>query len=190
MSKDNNHWFSKKKKEFPQNDNWTFPDIESAFRAMQRDIMEKQKELSKANQHVPIYFGSFNNKKTANCKRHFIQGYKVTTGPDGKTRITKFGDQSQKRNALNLQSFKKTARELEPLLDIIHLNKEVLVVMELPNKNKKDIIVKLGNKKIIISIKNSKSTLCKKIDLPMKIDKNQVKTTYKNGVLSIILPKA
>ena len=190
MSKDNNRWFSKKKKEFPQNDNWTFPDIESAFRAMQRDMIDKQKELAKANQHVPMYFGSLNNKKPANCKRHFIQGYKVTKGPDGKTRITKFRDQPQKRKTPNLQSFKKPTRKLEPLLDIIHLNREVLIVMELPNKNKKDIIVKLSNKKITITVKNTKSTLCKKIDLPMKIDKNRIKATYKNNVLAITLPKA
>lgn len=190
MSKDNNRWFSRKKKEFPQNDNWTFPDIESAFRAMQRDMINKQKELAKANQHVPMYFGSLNNKKTANNKRHFIQGYKVTTGPDGKTRITKFGNQSQKRTIPNLQSYKKTARDVEPLLDIIHVNNELIIAMELPNINKNDIIVKLGNKKITISVKNRDRTVFKKIDLPMKIDKNRVKATYKNNVLAIILPKA
>ena len=36
MAKDENNWFGKKKKEYPNDEDWTFPDIESAFRAMEK----------------------------------------------------------------------------------------------------------------------------------------------------------
>jgi HSP20 family molecular chaperone IbpA len=188
VSEDNNIWFSKKKKEYPNKEDWTFPDIESAFRAMQRDMKDRQKEITKANQHVPTYFGSLKNKKPS-CKRHFIQGYKITTGPDGKTKITRFGSQTPKRLHPNIQSFKKSTKELEPLLDIMQIDKEVMVVMELPGANKKDIKVTLSDKKLIISAKKSDTLICKKIELPIKIDKNNSEATYKNGVLTIKLPK-
>jgi HSP20 family protein len=188
VSEDNSTWFNKKKKEYPNKADWTFPDIESAFRAMQKDMKDKQKEIAKTNQYVPTYFGSLKNKKPS-CKRHFIQGYKITTGPDGKTKITRFGGQCPKRLQSNLQSFKKTEKELEPLLDIMQTDKEVMVVMELPGANKKDINVTVGNKKLTISAKKSNTLVCKKIELPIKIDKKNSTATYKNGVLTITLPK-
>jgi HSP20 family protein len=188
VSEDNNTWFGKKKKEYPNSEDWTFPDIESAFRAMQRDMKDKQKEIAKANQHVPTYFGSLKSKKPS-CKRHFIQGYKITTGPDGKTKITRFGGQSPKRLQPNLQSFKKPERELEPLLDIMQTDKEVMVVMELPGVNKKDINVTVGNKRLTISAKKLDALVCKKIELPIKIDRKNSSAIYKNGVLTIMLPK-
>ncbi len=184
MTEDKNTWFSKKKKEYPTNRDWTFPDIESAFRAMQRDMKDKQKEITKANQHVPTYFGEIKNKK-AYQKRHFIQGYKITTNPDGKTKITRFGNKLSEKIKPNLQ----TINELKPLLDIIQTKKEVMVVIELPGVNKTDINITVSNKKLLISAKKPNTLFSKKIDLPIKIDKNKSTAVYKNGVLAITLPK-
>ncbi len=184
MVEDNNTWFSRKKKEYPTNKDWTFPNIESAFRAMQRDIQDKQKEITKANQHVPNYFGSIKNNKT-NVKRHFIQGYKISTNPDGKTKVTGFGNQTSKKLKPNL----KKIEEPKPLLDIIQTEKEVMVVIELPGVNKKDININGTNKKLSISAKKPNPLFSKKIDLPIKINKNESSAVYKNGVLTITLPK-
>lgn len=182
--KDKNTWFSKKKKEHPTNEEWTFPDIESAFRAMQRDIKDKQKEITKANQHVPTYFGSIKIDKT-NDNRHFTQGYKITTNPNGKTKITIFGNQRPKKLKPNLQK----TEEPKPLLDIIQTEKEVMVVIELPGVNKKDINIDVSNKKLLISAKKPNTLFSKKIDLPTKINKNESSAVYKNGVLTIMLLK-
>lgn len=184
MVEDNNTWFSRKKKEYPTNKDWIFPDIESAFRAMQRDIQDKQKEINKANQHIPNYFGSIKNSKI-NGKRHFIKGYKISTNPDGKTKITRFGNQTSKKLKPNL----KKIEEPKPLLDIIQTEKEVMVVIELPGVNKKDINIKVTNKTLSISAKKPNTSFSKKIDLPIKINKNESSAVYKNGVLTITLPK-
>ena len=72
MTEDKNTWFSGRKKDYPTDKDWTFPDIESAFKAMQRDMKEKQKEISKVNQHVPTYFGSIINKKFRKPPKGYI----------------------------------------------------------------------------------------------------------------------
>ena len=190
MAKDENNWFGKKKKEYPNDEDWSFPDIESAFRAMEKAMKDELKEISKANQHVPIYRGSLENKKTSN-EKHFIQGYKITTSPNGKTKITKFGNSSAERIQPNIKPIKtQTAKEQEPLLDIFQTDEEVMVVIELQGADKKDININVNTKQLTISAKKLENKFYKKIELPSKINKKKTKATYKNGVLTITLTKA
>lgn len=189
MVKDEKDWFGKKKKEYPTNEDWTFPDIESAFRAMERAMKDEIKEISKKNQHVPTYNNSLENKKITN-KKNFIQGYKITTTPNGKTKITKFGNLPPTRIQTNIQSSKnQNIKDLEPLLDVFQTDKEIMVVIELQVANKKDIDIKVNNKQLIVSAKKIDNKFYKKIELPTKIDKKNTKATYKNGVLTITLLK-
>ena len=123
MVKDEKDWFGKKKKEYPTDEDWTFPDIESAFRAMERAMKDEIKEISKKNQHVPTYNNSLENKKITN-KKNFIQGYKITTTPTGKTKITKFGNLPPTRSQTNIRSVKnQTIKDSEPLWDVFQTDK-------------------------------------------------------------------
>ncbi len=189
MTKDENNWFGKKKKVYPNDEDWTFPDIESAFRAMERAMKDELKEISKANQHVPIYRDSLENKKLDNEKR-FIQGYKITTNPNGKTKITKFGNSPALKIQPNIKPTKtQTIKEPEPLLDIFQTDEEVMVVIELQGADKRDININVNTKQLTISAKKLENKFYKKIELPTKINKKKTKATYKNGVLTIMLPK-
>ena len=189
MVKEDKDWFGKKKKEYPNNEDWTFPDIESAFRAMERAMKDEIKEISKKNQHVPTYNNSLENKKIKD-RKNFIQGYKITTTPNGKTKITKFGNLPPTRIQTNIESVKnQTIKDLEPLLDVFQTDKEIMVVIELQVVNKKNIDIKVNNKKLIVSAKKIDHKFYKKIDLPTKIDKKNTKAIYKNGVLTITLQK-
>lgn len=183
MTEDKNTWFSRRKKDYPTDKDWTFPDIESAFKAMQRDMKEKQKEISKVNQHVPTYFGSMNNKKINN-KRHFIQGYKITTTPDGKTKITRFGNRFPKKLKPRIQ----TTKIQEPLLDVIQTEKDVMVVIELPGVKITDVKIVASRTKLLITAKKPNSIFSKEIVLPTIIHENKASAIYKNGVLTITLP--
>ena len=184
MVEEKDRWFNRRKKDYPKDKDWTFPDIESAFRAMQRDMKDKQKEIIKANQHIPTYFGSLNNKKTNN-KKHFIQGYKITTCPDGKTKITRFGNQPPKR----LRSHIQTTKDPEPLLDVIQTKNNILVVIELQGVINKELKVIASKSRLIITAKRPNGSFQKEIDLPANINKNKSNAIYKNGVLTITLPK-
>ncbi len=188
MVKDEKDWFDKKKKEYPTNEDWTFPDIESAFRAMERAMKDEIKEITKKNQHIPTYNNSIGNDKINN-KKNFIQGYKITTTPNGKTKITKFGNLPD-RIQTNIRAVKnQTVKDSEPLLDVFQTDKEIMVVIELQVANKKDIDIKVNNKQLIISAKKIDNKFYKKIELPTKIDKKNTKAIYKNGVLTITLSK-
>jgi HSP20 family molecular chaperone IbpA len=184
LAEKKDRWFSRRKKEYPTDKDWTFPDIESAFKAMQRDMKDKQKEITKANQHIPTYFGSLENRKTVS-KRHFIQGYKITTGPDGKTKITKFGNKPPRPLKPNIQPTK----EPEPLLDIIQTKKDILVVIELPRIMIKELKIIASRSRLIITAKRPNGLFSKEINLPSNINKIKSSAIYKNGVLTITLPK-
>lgn len=184
MVEEKDRWFNRRKKEYPTDKDWTFPDIESAFRAMQRDMKDKQKEIIKTNQHIPTYFGPIKNKKT-NYNKQFIQGYKITTSPDGKTKITRFGNQPPK----GLRASTQMTRDLEPLLDIIQTKEDILVVIELPRVINKELKITASKSRLIITAKKPNGLFSKEIDLPANINKNKSSAIYKNGVLSITLPK-
>lgn len=184
MVEEKDRWFNRRKKDYPKDKDWTFPDIESAFRAMQRDMKDKQKEIIKANQHIPTYFGSLDNKKSSHNK-HFIQGYKITTCPDGKTKITRFGNQTPKRLRSNIQ----TTKELEPLLDVIQTKDNILVVVELPRVINNELKIIASKSRLVITAKRPNGLFSKEIDLPANIYKNKSSAIYKNGVLTITLPK-
>ena len=184
MVEEKDKWFNQRKKEYPTDKDWTFPNIESAFRAMQRDMKDKQKEIIRANQHIPTYFGRINDKKP-DFKKHYIQGYKITTCPDGKTKITRFGNQSLKR----IKSNSQITKEFEPLLDIIQTKDNILVVIELPRIINKELKIIASKSRLIITAKRPNGLFEKEIDLPAHINKNKSSAIYKNGVLTITLPK-
>ena len=184
MVEEKDRWFNRRKKDYPTDRDWSFPDIESAFRAMQKDMKDKQKEIIRANQHIPTYFGPIKDKQSS-FKKHFIQGYKITTCPDGKTKISRFGNQPLKRLKSNIQ----TAKELKPLLDIIQIKDSILVVIELPRAIKKELKIIASKSRLIITAKTPNGLFEKEIDLPANINKNKSSAIYKNGVLTITLPK-
>jgi HSP20 family protein len=93
-----------------------------------------------------------------------------------------------------------------PALDLYQSNDNVIAVVELPGMRKEDIEISLHDGTLTISgerrRENSSNdekaerteryigTFRRSIALPTRVDANQVSATYRDGILTVTLPKA
>jgi HSP20 family protein len=113
----------------------------------------------------------------------YYYGVRITIGPDGIPRIEEFGN--IRRTPTGRPKISET---IEPLIDVIEEEDEVLVVAELPGVDKDKIKVRATENKVIIKAENSKKYY-KEVELPTKVDPTSAKASYRNGVLEIKLKK-
>jgi len=113
----------------------------------------------------------------------YYYGVRITIGPDGVPKIEEFGNIRRTRTGRP-----RISETIEPLIDVIEEENEVLVVAELPGVDKDKIKVRATENKVIIRAENSKKYY-KEIELPAKVDPASAKASYRNGVLEIKLRK-
>ncbi|RKZ27524.1 Hsp20/alpha crystallin family protein [bacterium] len=93
-----------------------------------------------------------------------------------------------------------------PLVDVKETENEIVVSAEVPGMKKEDIKVSLLGDQLIISgerkmereeknatyhrIERSYGKFERRITLPCEVEENKVKATYKDGVLTVTLPKS
>jgi HSP20 family protein len=120
-----------------------------------------------------------------------VYGYSVVVGPDGKPRITEFGNVKQgthigsKEGTGRRGGEPRLAAEREPLADVITTDDEVKIVVELPGVNKENIKVNAyeGSAEVIAATQDRKYR--RVVDIPADTDAESVKSTFKNGLLEI-----
>ncbi len=113
----------------------------------------------------------------------FVYGYSVKIGPDGKPEVREFG------NVKPSLTGPEVKEEREPLVDIIETNGEVRVVVELPGVDKKNIKLEGTENELTIAVDDPERKYYKEVDLPARVEVKEARTSYKNGVLEVILPK-
>ncbi len=92
-----------------------------------------------------------------------------------------------------------------PALDLYQNNDNVIAIVELPGMKKEDIEISLHDGMLTISGERESSTsngenaerterfsgkFRRSITLPTRVDANKVSATYKDGILTVTLPKA
>jgi HSP20 family protein len=115
----------------------------------------------------------------------FIHGFHIHIGPDGKPRITEFGNRAVKTQ----DGLPVISDEREPLTEIIEGDEEITVTAEIPGVNKEDIDLRVTNRNLEIKVDTSQRKYHKKLDLPCDVIPNTTKATYKNGVLDVIMKR-
>jgi HSP20 family protein len=114
----------------------------------------------------------------------FVYGYSMRIGPHGKPEIRQFGNI---RKSLKGPEVKE---EREPLVDIIETDNEIRVVVEMPGVEKGDIKLHGTEDALTISVDTPHYKYYKNVELPEKVKVKEAKSTYKNGVLEVVTPKA
>lgn len=117
----------------------------------------------------------------------FIYGYSMTIGPDGKPQIREFGNlrPASKPGIKGLD----VKQEREPLVDVFDSGGEIRVVAELPGVEKPDINLSANTNSLTISVDTPNRKYYKEIDLPAEVNGKEAKSSYKNGILEVSLPK-
>lgn len=184
MSSDNEgtpEWFKKRQK--PNKDPF-FSDIDDMFKEMEKMMDEELKDFTEKVPKEYIKERKLPDGSTVKELGPFVYGYSMKIGPDGKPDIQEFGNIKK-----GLKGPPEVKEEREPLVDIVETEKEIRVVAELPGVEKTDIKLHGTDDSIDISVDKPQNKFYKEVQLPAKVKVREATSTYKNGVLEVILPK-
>ena len=115
----------------------------------------------------------------------FVFGFSMKQGPDGKPMLQRFGNTSTPDDEGS-----KMTPHLEPLVDVIEEDDEVIVVAELPGVDKDSIKVRVKGRTLTIEVDDAERPYHKVLELPSKVQKDNAKSAIRNGVLEVRLKKA
>ena len=182
-------WFKRRRRRSPF---WLFGDIDEMMKEME-EMMEK--EFKEFQTRVPKDLVRERKLPDGTKVREwgpFVYGYSMTVGPDGKPQIREFGNvkPSLKPEAFGISKPSlRVKEEREPLVDVISTDTEIQIIAELPGVEKEDIKLHGTEDALTISVDMPKRKYFKEVQMPAKIDPKKAKTTYKNGVLEVTIPK-
>ena len=109
----------------------------------------------------------------------FMSGFSLKLGPDGKPIIQRFGNMPG-----------STPNVLEPLVDVVEEDDEIIVVAEVPGVERDEIKVRIKGTALTIHSDNPERPYHKEIELPSRVKKEEAKSAIRNGVLEVRLKKA
>ena len=192
MAWDFPEWFRRRMRRSPFFRSWFFGDIEE----MMKDIEEMmEREFKEFTTRLPKDYVRERKLPDGTTVREwgpFVYGYSMTIGPDGKPKIREFGNvkPTLKPEAFGIARPRLDVREeREPLVDVISTDGEVKVIAELPGVEKEDIKLQGTENTLTISVDTPQRKYFKEVELPAKVKIKKAKTSYKNGVLEVTLPK-
>ena len=183
MSSDNEdypEWFKKKRGKDP-----FFGNIDDMFRDMEKMMDEELKNFTDKVPKEYVKERKLPDGSTVKELGPFVYGYSMKIGPDGKPEIQEFGNIKK-----SLKGTPQVKEEREPLVDIVETNSEIHVVVELPGVEKSDIKLHGTVDSLTISVDTPQYKYYKDVQLPVKVRVIEANSTYKNGVLEVVLPKA
>jgi len=174
------NWFRRRWR-FPL-DNW-FEEFERGFEDMFKGL-ELPKELVRERK-LP-------DGGTVREMGPFVYGYSFSVGPDGKPVVREFGNvkPSLKGGRFGVPKPGLSVKEeREPLVDAIVQDDVVKVVAELPGVEKSDIELDCDGRNLSVRVNTEKRRYHKDLELPVEVDPDTSKASYKNGVLELVLTR-
>jgi len=162
-----------------------FGEVDDMFKEMEKMMDEELKNFAEKVPKEYIKERKLPDGSTVKELGPFVYGYSMKIGPDGKPDIQEFGNIKK-----GLKGTPQVKEEREPLVDIVDTNGEVRVVVELPGVEKTDIKLRGTEDSLDISVDTSNYKYYKEVELPAKVRVHEAASTYKNGVLEVVLPKA
>ena len=179
---DSPEWFRKRR--YPLDKDPFFGDIDRIFREMEKHMEEEFKEFTEKIPKDYVKERKLPDGSTVKEFGPFVYGYSMKIGPDGKPEIREFGNIKKSLKGPEVKE------EREPLVDVVEANGEIRVVVELPGVEKSDIKLHGTEDSLEISVDTPHYKYYKEVKLPAKVKVKEAKSSYKNGVLEVILPKA
>ena len=183
MSSDNDdypEWSRKRKGKDP-----FFGDIDEMFREMEKMMDEEMKNFADKVPKEYVKERKLPDGSTVKELGPFVYGYSMKIGADGKPEIQKFGNLKK-----GLTGTPQVKEEREPLVDIVETEADVHVVVELPGVEKTDIKLHGTDDSLTISVDTPHYKYYKEVELPVKVKIVEAHSSYKNGVLEVVIPKA
>jgi HSP20 family protein len=159
-------------------------DIDNMFHEVEKMIEKEVNSFQEKGAKEYIKERKLPDGSTAKEFGPFVYGYSMKIGPDGKPDIQEFGNLKKSHKGPEVKD------EREPLVDVVENEEEVHVVVELPGVEKTDIKLYGTEDSLTISVDTPPYKYYKEIELPVKTRIKEAKSTYKNGVLEVVIPKS
>src|SRR4030066_840956 len=175
-------WF--KRRRSPLSKDPFFGDIDRMFREMEKRMEEEFREFTEKVPKDYVKERKLPDGSTVKEFGPFVYGYSMKIGPNGKPEIREFGNIKKSLKGPQVKE------EREPLVDVVETNGEIRVVVELPGVEKTDIKLHGTEDSLTISVDTPQYKYYKEVALPAKVKVKDANSTYKNGVLEVVLPKA
>ncbi|MCE4601633.1 MAG: Hsp20/alpha crystallin family protein [Desulfurococcales archaeon] len=146
---------------------------------------EIMREFEEEIREIEEEFMKFVREGRTEVRGPYYYGVRVTIGPDGVPRVEEFGNIRRRAGRPVITD------EIEPMVDVLDYDNEVVVVAELPGVDRDKIKVKVKDNKLIIKAEKpeNKKKYYKEIELPAKVKPETAKASYKNGVLEVRIEK-
>jgi HSP20 family protein len=122
----------------------------------------------------------------------FVYGYSFSMGHDGKPIVREFGNVKPSLKGGPFGTAKPSLdvkEEREPLVDAMVQSDTVKVVAELPGVEKSDIALECDGRNLVLKVDTDKRRYYKSLELPVEVDPDTSKASYKNGVLELVLTR-
>ena len=174
-------WFKKRRNQSKD----PFGNIDDMFREMEKMMDEELKNFTEKVPKEYVKERKLPDGSTVKELGPFVHGYSMKIGPEGKPEIQEFGNIKK-----SLEGTPQVKEEREPLVDIVETNEDVHVVVELPGVEKSDIKLHGTDDSLTISVDTPQYKYYKEATLPVKVRVKEANSSYKNGVLEVVLPKA
>ena len=173
-----------KRRRFPLDKDPFFGDIDRMLREMEKMMEEEFKDFTAKVPKDYVKERKLPDGSTVKEFGPFVYGYSMKIGPDGKPEIREFGNIKKSLKGPQVKE------EREPLVDVVETDDEIRVVVELPGVEKSDIKLHGTEDSLEISVDTPQSKYYKEVTLPAKVKVKEAKSSYKNGVLEVVFPKA
>jgi HSP20 family protein len=161
-----------------------FGDIDRVFREMEKMMEAEFKNFTEKIPKEYVKERKLPDGSTAKEFGPFVYGYSMKIGPDGKPDIHEFGNIKK-----GLKGAPQVREEREPLVDVIDSDNDIRVVVELPGVEKNDIKLHGTENSLEINVNVPQCKYYKEVQLPTNVNVKEARSSYKNGVLEVILPK-
>ncbi|MCW4006821.1 MAG: Hsp20/alpha crystallin family protein [Candidatus Bathyarchaeota archaeon] len=183
MSSDEDPEWRKRRRSMFGNDPF-FGDIDRVFHEMEKMMESEFKNFTDKVPKDYVKERKLPDGSTAKEFGPFVYGYSMKIGPDGKPEISQFGNIKK-----SLKGAPQVREEREPLVDVVDTEQAIRVVAELPGVEKTDIKLHGTEDSLEITVDTEAYKYHKELDLPATVKVKEAKSTYKNGVLEVVLPK-
>ena len=153
---------------------------ESMFHQIEEMMDQMMKQFREGAMLDPTKMQEF--MKNPDGTNPFVFGFSMKVGPDGKPMMQRFGNTPGEGE--------KMTSHLEPLVDVIDDNDDIIIIAEVPGVEKDEIKVRIKGTILTIHVDNPERPYHKDIELPTQVKKDHAKSSLRNGVLEVRLKKA
>ncbi len=164
-----------------------FEDADDIFREIEQSMRKEFQELSKKAPENLVRERTLPDGTKVKEWGPFVYGYSVTIDPEGRPKVREFGN--IKPGTEPAKPRISIREEREPLVDVMESDDAVKVIAEMPGVEKKDIKLQGTEDSVTISVDTAERKYHKEVKLPLKTDSKRAKSSYKNGVLEITMPR-